>query len=284
MPGPNPETEMSATEGKAMRSRSIALLFVAVLLAPAARAQNLNEDFLVAARKGDVPKLKELLDKGADVNAKTQYGATALAYACDKGHIEVVKLLLERGANVNVRDTFYGEVPLGWALQRENIEILKLLLEKGAQGRERVLMEGVREGKIDLVKLALEKGELKPGPLSSALEVATAANKTEIVDLLKKAGAVPKTIFPVDPETLKSYTGVFKHEVGDLTFTLDGGKLFGKFSSQPAFAMAAIDKTTFSLVGLDGFTIKFNLEGEKVVSATLKQPGFTGEFKKADPK
>ena len=267
-----------------MRSRLIALLVFAFVVAPAAQAQDVNEDFLVAARKGDVAKLKELLDKGADVNTKTQYGATALAYACDKGHIEVVKLLLERGANVNVRDTFYGEVPLGWALQRENLGIIKLLLDKGAEGRERVLMAGVREDKVDIVKLALDKGELKAGPLSSALEVASAANKTAIVELLKKAGAVPRTVFAVEPETLKSYTGVYKHDVGDLTFTLDGGRLIGRFTGQNSFVMAAIDKTTFSLVGLEGFTIKFNLEGDKVVSVTLKQPGFSGEFKRTDSK
>ena len=267
-----------------MRSRLITLLTVAFLLAPVARAQNLNEDFLAAARKGDVAKLKELLDKGADVNAKTEYGATALAYACDKGHVEVVKLLLERGANVNVKDTFYGEMPLGWALQRDNVEIIKLLLDKGAQGRDRVLMYGVRQGKVEIVKLALDKGELKPGPLSAALEVATAAKKGEIVELLTKAGAVPKVSFPVEAETLKSYVGVYKQEAGDLTFAFDDGKLSGRFSGQSPFMLAAIDKTTFSLVGFDGFTIKFNLEGDRVVSATLKQPGFTGDFKRIEQK
>jgi hypothetical protein len=266
-----------------MRSRLIALLFVAVLLAPEALAQNLNEDFLAAARKGDVPKLKELLDKGADVNAKTQYGATALAYACDKGHIEVVKLLLERGANVNVKDTFYGEVPLGWALQKNNVEIVKLLIEKGAQGKERVLTYAVQAGQIDLVKVVLNKGELKPGQLSSALELATSANKPEIVELLKKAGAVPKPSFAVDQETLKSYVGVYKHDAGDFTFTLTDGRLIASFGGR-SFRLAASDKMTFTMVELDGFTLKFNLEGEKVISVTLTQPGFTGEFKRTEAK
>ena len=263
--------------------RLIALFVFAFLIAPPARAQNLNEDFLVAARKGDVAKLKELLDKGVDVNTKTQYGATALAYACDKGHIEVVKLLLERGANVNVRDTFYGEVPLGWALQRNNVEIIKLLIEKGAQGKERVLTHAVQAGLIDLVKVVLDKGELKPGPLSSALELATSANKPEIVELLKKAGAVPKPNFPVDQETLKSYIGVYKHEAGEFTFTLADGRLVAGFRGR-SYRLAAIDKTTFTMVELDGFTLKFNLEGAKVVSLTLTQPGFTGEFKRAEAK
>src|ERR1044072_7119295 len=99
-----------------MFSRRIALITFILLLPVAALAQSLNEDFFAAARKGDVAAVKALLDKGGDVNAKTNYGSTSLSYACDKGHVEVVKLLIERGAAVNVKGTFYGEVPLGWAL------------------------------------------------------------------------------------------------------------------------------------------------------------------------
>ena len=267
-----------------MHSRLIALLTLAIIVAPAALAQDVNEAFLAAARKGDVAKLKEFLDKGVDVNTKTQYGATALAYACDKGHVDVVKLLLEHGANVNVKDTFYGEMPLGWALQKENVEILRLLLEKGAEGGDRVLMYGVRANKVEIVKVALDKGGLKPGVLSSALGAAESSNHAEIVELLKKAGAVAKTSFPVDLDTLKSYTGVYKQDVGEFTFTLNNGKLIGRFGGQSPVTLAAVDKTTFTLVELDGFTIKFNLEGDKVVSVTLKQPGFTGDFKRVDPK
>ena len=99
----------------------IALLALVLLCPPAAGAQDLNEEFFAASRKGDVAALKALLDKGVDVNAKTRYGATALSYACDKGHVEVVRLLIERGADVNSKDTFYGEVPLGWALSHDHV-------------------------------------------------------------------------------------------------------------------------------------------------------------------
>src|ERR1044071_4184750 len=140
-----------------MFSRRIASIALALLLPVAAFAQNLNEEFFAAARKGDVAAVKAFLDKGVDVNAKTQYGATALSYACDKGHIEVVKLLIERGADVNMKDTFYGEVPLGWALVKGHTEIIKLLLERGAQGKERALMTGADAGNAELVKAVLDK-------------------------------------------------------------------------------------------------------------------------------
>src|SRR6185295_19295677 len=175
---------------RTMPTRRLALMALVLLCPLSVSAQDKNEEFFAAARKGDTAAVKSLLDKGVDVNAKTRYGATALSYACDKGHIEVVSLLIERGADVNSKDTFYGEVPLGWALGKENIPIIKLLLEKGANGVERVLLSGVGEGKVELVKVALDKGGMKPETLNSALRRANAGTNKEIVELLKKAGAV----------------------------------------------------------------------------------------------
>src|SRR5207237_498649 len=60
-----------------------------------------KDALIVAARKGDVAAVKSLLDGGADPNAKTEYGATALSFAADKGHAEIVKLLIASKANVN---------------------------------------------------------------------------------------------------------------------------------------------------------------------------------------
>src|SRR4030095_6284629 len=137
--------------------RRLALMALVLLCPLSVSAQDKNEEFFAAARKGDAAAVKALLDKGVDVNAKTRYGATALSYACDKGHVEVVKLLIERGADVNVKDTFYGEVPLGWALAHAHAEVVKLLLDKGAAGIERVLTTGVQGGKVEIVKIAVEK-------------------------------------------------------------------------------------------------------------------------------
>ena len=106
--------------------------------------QELNDQLWEAARKGDAVAVKSLLDKGADVNARFRYGATALSYASDKGHTEVVKILLERGADVNVRDTFYQSTPLEWAVSKGHTAIIKALLDKGAEGVDAVLLAGAR--------------------------------------------------------------------------------------------------------------------------------------------
>lgn len=247
-----------------------------------ASAQDGNEEFLAAARRGDVAAVKAFLDKGVDVNTKTRYGATALSYACDKGHIEVVKLLIERGADVNVKDTFYGEVPLGWALSRDHVQIVKLLLDTGATGIERALMSGVQGPNVEIVRVVLEKGGLKPETLNNALRRASGGNK-EIVDLLKKAGAVVVEV-SVEPEILKSYAGVYKNEqIGDLTVEIKDGKLVGKLAGQSWFTTSAVNKTTFAIVEVEA-TITFNREGDKVTGFALKQGGGNFVFKRVEQK
>ena len=45
--------------------------------------------------------MKELLDSGADKEAKDNSGYTPLLWTSKNGKAEVVKLLLEYGANIN---------------------------------------------------------------------------------------------------------------------------------------------------------------------------------------
>ena len=261
------------------------LAFV-LLVSAAASAQDANEEFFAAARRGDVAAVKAFLDKGVDVNAKTRYGATALAYACDKGHVEIVRLLIERGADVNVRDTFYNEVPLGWALSKAHMEIIKLLLDKGAKGIERVLLVGVGNNNKDIVKVALDKGGLPPETLTQALGRANKNNRTEIAEMLKRAGATPPppADFNVDAETLQSYAGKYKAEGIEVVFTVKDGKLTGGVVGQQPFTLGAINKTTFVPIEFDGATAIFTVEGGKVVTFTWKAGGRTEVYSRVEQK
>ena len=66
---------------------------------------------LVAATFGRAEAAKFLIEKGANVNASSNDGATALHGAAFFCHAEIVKLLLDRGAKVNAKN-IRGETPL----------------------------------------------------------------------------------------------------------------------------------------------------------------------------
>ena len=275
-----------------MKSRPIIAALLVLLFPVLALAQDLKEGFLNAVRKGDVEAVKSYLAKGVDVNAKlNNYGGTALAFACDRGHTEVVKLLIEKGADVNARDTFYQATPITWAAQRGHAEIVRLLLDKGATGsKDQMLMDGVHGGHIELVKLLLERGGIIPETLTRALAQAEKEEWADVVDLLKKAGAKPAPkpeakVDKSDDATLKNYEGVYKNDqVGELTFAIKDGKFMGILTGQDWFTTKAIDKDTFTVVEVDGVNIKFNSEGGKVTGLTLKQSGYTFEFKRVEQK
>lgn len=60
---------------------------------------------------------------------RDEEGWTALLAACSNGDEEICKILLEAGADINCRDN-YGQTPLS---ETVNTRIYELLLEMGAE-------------------------------------------------------------------------------------------------------------------------------------------------------
>jgi ankyrin repeat protein len=269
-----------------MKLKRITMLaLVALSLAGTAAAaqdpkQALNDQLYEAARKGDAAEVKAVLDKGADVNAKFRYGATALFKAAERGHTEVVKVLIERGADVDVKDTFYGATAISWALDKGHTGVVRAILSKSAEGAGDVLMAGVRSGNVEMVTAALETGKVRAESLTGALVAASAdEKKAAIVEMLKKAGAQPPP--EVDAATLQSYEGKYKGEPGpELNVALKDGKLVVTGPGGPPFTLMSVDKTTFRPAEFDGLTLTFNAEGGKVTGLSVKQGANTTALKK----
>jgi ankyrin repeat protein len=216
-----------------------------------------------AARKGDAPAVKKLLDEGVDVNTKFRYGATALSYACDRGNLEVVKILLERGADVNVKDKFYGATPLTWAASPatartpQHPEIVKLLLA------------AVSESDAATTKVVLEHGGLSPAVLTDALESARKDGHQDFVALLEQAGAKPFVELKMDAAELARYAGTYRDAGGaEQVLTVAGGRLALDLGGQ-RLTWVARDETTFVNLGSPGITMTFRLEQGKAVALTL---------------
>jgi len=81
----------------------------------------------LAAVSGDLEEVRELLEKGADVNAKDEEGRTPLHWAAGNGYVEVARLLIEHGADVNAKESRYGDTPLDLAAYQGHWKVMWLL-------------------------------------------------------------------------------------------------------------------------------------------------------------
>ena len=270
-----------------MKKNRIFSLFLLLQLIPLGiKAQSPNEELIVAARKSNVEAVKALLAKGADVNAKTEYGATPLFFACDRGNLEVVKILIDAGADVNISDTFYKSTAVNWAVSKDHGAIVKLLLEKGARAKEPVMFAAVTQGKKTVVKSVLELGGFSAEAMSNYLAAAEKNNQPEIAELLKSAGAKPKPKpdYKVEPEKLKSYEGVFKNERLEITVKVKEGKLIATADGGFESLLIPLKEHNFEVEKATGVTIVFNVEGDKIIGLNWKNIGGELVLKRVESK
>jgi ankyrin repeat protein len=117
----------------------------------------------VAAKSGDIDKVRFLLEAGADPHLSTSSGYTPLIHAVygqSPTRPQVVRLLLDVGADPNVV-TGYGESPLGTALYFSDFATLRILLDAGADMKTlgwNALMYAIAFGTVDEVQAELQGG------------------------------------------------------------------------------------------------------------------------------
>jgi ankyrin repeat protein len=161
---------------------------------------------MAAAGNGDVDAVNCLLDHGADVKVKTPTGFTALVAAALSGNAKVVDLLLRRGADPNaVAELERGilQTPAGVAASMGHAECLQLLMAAGAdvnvQGgpfNHCALLGAATTPSKETVHLLLAKANVNATDWNgnTALDWAARRGETDIVKMLRKAGARSKPI------------------------------------------------------------------------------------------
>ncbi len=98
---------------------------------PNARASDGDPILYRMAFRGNERAVKILLERGADPNLSNVHGLTPLLIAALNGHLFVLRLLAECGANPNLRDPL-GYTALLTAIKRGNAQMVETLLEVGA--------------------------------------------------------------------------------------------------------------------------------------------------------
>ena len=137
-------------------------LFLAAGMSPDVRDGGGGTALFGAAARGRNDISRKLLSAGADVNARDADGSTALMQSAAGGHQETTGVLLAAGADVNLRDN-KGQTALMRAAARGHADLVRELLLRGAR--------------LDLRDRAGR----------DALSLAQENDKSDVVDLLKKA-------------------------------------------------------------------------------------------------
>lgn len=146
---------------------------------------------MLAVMSRRIEAVRVLLEHGAKVDARDEYGYTALTLAISRKQPDIARLLLERGANPNVVSDL-GMPLLPWAVMMKQNDIARLLLEHGANPNAcnsdgtPALYIAVLDDNVDLAYLLLKHGANPNTKMRewSALRLAITQRNYAIAELL----------------------------------------------------------------------------------------------------
>ena len=155
-----------------------------------------------AARRGDMEEVRRLLREGADVNAPSGDGMTALHWAAQRGDEEMGRALLYAGARSSAGTRIGRYTPLHLAARSAGRAMVALLLDAGADPEARTTNSGATPlhlaaaaGDPEVVAALVDAGADVDARESAwgqtPLIFAAAAGRTAVVRALLEAGADP---------------------------------------------------------------------------------------------
>ena len=114
-----------------------------------------------AAVKNNALDAQRFINEGIDVNAKGDYGKTALMYAAECNSVDVAKLLIKAKADVNAKD-IEGKTALMYTVEYNSADVAELLIKakvdvnaKGDYG-ETALMYAAVCNSVDVAELLIK--------------------------------------------------------------------------------------------------------------------------------
>jgi ankyrin repeat protein len=144
---------------------------------------------MYASGYGDAGMLAEMLKAGGDPDVRNDVGATALMWAIDD--VDKVRQLLDRGADANATSDF-GRTPLTQAAALAgSAPIVTLLLKAGAKGTPAALIAAVAAGDVAVVRLLLAAGVRDSGVATVA---ALRFRCRECLEAIREVQQVPRLL------------------------------------------------------------------------------------------
>ena len=151
----------------------------------------------VAARDGDLARLRAVLASGVDVNTRDSLGWTALRWAALEGHTACLEALLAAGASVHSCG-FDGTNPLHYASLRGHIACVRALIAAGSDVNIacwpccRPFSEALHRDRRRVLKILLRAGaNVVTNTISRAN---TNAESWKLVDAIRKVGDWPEYV------------------------------------------------------------------------------------------
>jgi ankyrin repeat protein len=121
-----------------------------------------------ATRAGDLRRIGELIESGADLDTLDRHGQTALMNGAHRGDVALAGFLVDHGAKLD-HSAKYGLTALTLAVVANHPQIVETLLHDGAD--------------------ASKPCRMYPGPSLAARELAEQMNRLEILALLSRSSA-----------------------------------------------------------------------------------------------
>lgn len=177
---------------------------------------------LAAAAAGKFAEVKRLAESGADVNAKTATGDTALHYMAMHGFGDAVEFLAARGADPSARNA-EGHTPLFLAAvrnRRDAVAALEKITKTRAEDilKKEAFVQAARGRYLDLaaiLKLHPEYAKLRDGEGMTLLHHAAAAGRLAVTRFLVSRGV------PLDGEDAQGLTPLFHAILNGRTAAFD---------------------------------------------------------------
>jgi uncharacterized protein len=170
------------------------------------------------------PKVVQtLLDRGANVDARDEYGFTALTMAISVRQPKIIEMLLAHHADPNARNEI-NMPPLTWALMLRQTAIADILLKAGADPNARdrddlpPIYLAILDDEADAVRALLAHGADPNAKYRNypVFRTAVEQGNASIVTMLLHAGAKADAVFADGHTPLELARNARQHDLADL--------------------------------------------------------------------